>query len=98
MRGGQTFHFVYALRLILIIFPPDKSSEFDDSFQDRQRTGGGLSMHSFRRNEHGASPPTRGDTSMFSRGTHGKWETRSSGRSDRDSDSRSEWDSGVVYT
>ncbi|KAJ1393438.1 hypothetical protein SESBI_34972 [Sesbania bispinosa] len=50
-------------------------------------------MHSFRRNEYGSSPPTRGDMNSFSRGTHGKWESRSSGRSDKDSDSQSEWDS-----
>ncbi|KAK7394724.1 hypothetical protein VNO78_15259 [Psophocarpus tetragonolobus] len=67
-------------------------SEFEDASQERQRSTGGLSMHSFsRRNEHGSSPPTRGDS--FSRGIHGKWETRSSGRSDKDSDSQSEWDS-----
>ncbi|XP_027351659.1 uncharacterized protein LOC113862716 isoform X3 [Abrus precatorius] len=66
-------------------------SEFEDASQERQRSTGGLSMHSFRRNEYGSSPPTRGDS--FSRGIHGKWETRSSGRSDRDSDSQSEWDS-----
>ncbi|TKY65401.1 hypothetical protein E2542_SST08259 [Spatholobus suberectus] len=66
-------------------------SEFEDASQDRQRSTGGLSMHSFRRNEYGSSPPTKGDS--FSRGVHGKWETRSSGRSDRDSDSQSEWDS-----
>ncbi|KAK7340305.1 hypothetical protein VNO77_21007 [Canavalia gladiata] len=66
-------------------------SEFEDVYQDRQRSTGGLSMHSFRRNEYGSSPPSRGDS--FSRGIHGKWETRSSGRSDKDSDSQSEWDS-----
>ncbi|XP_061360150.1 uncharacterized protein LOC133304176 isoform X2 [Gastrolobium bilobum] len=68
-------------------------SEFEDASQDRQRSTGGLSMHSFRRTEYGSSPPTRGDMNSTSRGIHGKWETRSSGRSDRDSDSQSEWDS-----
>ncbi|XP_047150509.1 uncharacterized protein LOC124822539 isoform X3 [Vigna umbellata] len=66
-------------------------SELEDVSQDRQRSSGGLSMHSFRRNDYGSSPPTRGDS--FPRGVHGKWETRSSGRSDKDSDSQSEWDS-----
>ncbi|XP_027928659.1 uncharacterized protein LOC114185239 isoform X5 [Vigna unguiculata] len=66
-------------------------SELEDVSQDRQRSSGGLSMHSFRRNDYGSSPPTRGDS--FPRGIHGKWETRSSGRSDKDSDSQSEWDS-----
>ncbi|KAL2330237.1 hypothetical protein Fmac_017818 [Flemingia macrophylla] len=62
-------------------------SEFEDASLDRQRSTGGLSVHSFgRRSEYGSSPPT-------SRGIHGKWETRSSGRSDKDSDSQSEWDS-----
>jgi len=72
-----------------------ENSELEDVSQDRQRSSGGLSMHSFRRNDYGSSPPTRGDS--FSRGIHGKWETRSSGRSDKDSDSQSEWDSGF-YT
>ncbi|XP_068488758.1 uncharacterized protein [Phaseolus vulgaris] len=66
-------------------------SELEDVSQDKQRSSGGLSMQSFRRNDYGSSPPTRGDS--FSRGIHGKWETRSSGRSDKDSDSQSEWDS-----
>ncbi|CAJ1820888.1 unnamed protein product [Sphenostylis stenocarpa] len=66
-------------------------SEFEDASQDRQRISGGLSMHSFRRNEYGSSPPTRGDS--FPRGIHGKWETRTSARSDKESDSQSEWDS-----
>ncbi|KAL1360501.1 hypothetical protein HN51_005903 [Arachis hypogaea] len=66
-------------------------SEFEDAPQERQRSTGGLSMHSFRRNEYSSSPPTRSDS--FSRGVHGKWESRSSGRSDKDSDSQSEWDS-----
>ncbi|KAK7295135.1 hypothetical protein RJT34_18039 [Clitoria ternatea] len=66
-------------------------SEFEDASQDRHRSTGGLSMHNFRRNEYGSSPPTRGDS--FSRAIHGKWETRSSGRSDKDSDSQSDLDS-----
>ncbi|KAL3000808.1 hypothetical protein AAZX31_09G234100 [Glycine max] len=67
-------------------------SEFEDASQDRQRSTGGLSVHSFsRRIEYSSSPLTRGDS--FSRGIHGKWETRSSGRSDKDSDSQSELDS-----
>ena len=52
-------------------------------------------MNSFRRNEYGSSPPTRGDSSSYSsRGIHGRWESRSSGRSDKESDSQSDWDSG----
>lgn len=69
-------------------------SEFEDASQDRQRTSGGLSLNSFRRNEYGSSPPTRGDSSSYSsRGIHGRWESRSSGRSDKESDSQSDWDS-----
>lgn len=30
----------------------------------------------------------------YSRGIHGRWDSRSSGRGDRDSDSQSDWDSG----
>ncbi|KAJ7951186.1 Serine-rich adhesin for platelets like [Quillaja saponaria] len=68
-------------------------SEFEDSFQDRQRSYVGLSAHNFRRSEYGTSPPTGGDMTGYSRGIHGRWETRSSGRSDKDSDSHSDWDS-----
>ncbi|CAK8542442.1 unnamed protein product [Lathyrus sativus] len=68
-------------------------SEFEDASLDRHRSTGALPTHSFRRNEYSSSPPTRGDMNNFSRGTHGKWDSRSSGRSDRDIDSQSEWDS-----
>lgn len=68
-------------------------SEFEDALQDRQKGSGSLSMHSFRRNEYGSSPPTRGESGNYSRGIHGRWDSRSSGRSDRDSDSQSDWDS-----
>lgn len=71
-------------------------SEFEDASQDRQRTSGGLSLNSFRRNEYGSSPPTRGDSTGYNRGIQGRWESRSSGRSDRESDSQSDWDSGKV--
>ncbi|XP_044502268.1 uncharacterized protein LOC123223218 isoform X2 [Mangifera indica] len=68
-------------------------SEFEDAPGDRQKTPGGLSLHSFRRNEYGSSPPTRGESGNFSRGIHGRWDSRSSGRGDRDSDLQSDWDS-----
>ncbi|XP_019455496.1 PREDICTED: uncharacterized protein LOC109356569 [Lupinus angustifolius] len=68
-------------------------SEFEDALVDRHRSTGGLSTTSFRRNEYSSSPPARGDTNSFLRGTHGKWDTRSSGRSDKYSDSQSERES-----
>ncbi|KAG6730108.1 hypothetical protein I3842_01G063300 [Carya illinoinensis] len=68
-------------------------SDFEDSFQDRQRISGGLSSHSYKRNEYGSSPPTRGDFSSYSRGVHGRWEGRSSVRSDKDSDSQPDLES-----
>ncbi|RVW47045.1 hypothetical protein CK203_097687 [Vitis vinifera] len=74
-------------------------SEFEDASynaQDRQKISGSLSLQSFRRNEYGSSPPTRGDSSNSSRGIHGRWESRSSGRSEKDSDSQSDWDSGMA--
>ncbi|PPS15580.1 hypothetical protein GOBAR_AA04974 [Gossypium barbadense] len=63
-------------------------SDFEDTSQDRQRIPGTLS--GYRRNEYSSSPPTRGD---YSRGIHGRWDSRSSGKSDRDSDTQSDWDS-----
>lgn len=80
---------------VLYLFVYLGNSEFEDAPPERQRSAGGLSMHSFRRNEYGSSPPTRGES--FLRGIHGKWETRSSGRSDKDSDSQSELDSGFLH-
>ncbi|KAF5464348.1 hypothetical protein F2P56_014430 [Juglans regia] len=72
-------------------------SDFEDSFQDRQRISGGLSSHSYKRNEYGSSPPTRGDFSSYSRGVHGRWEGRTSVRSDKDSDSQPDLESGRQY-
>ncbi|CAL0308438.1 unnamed protein product [Lupinus luteus] len=68
-------------------------SGFQDALVDRHRSTGVLSTRSFRRDEYSSSPPTRGDTNSFLRGTHGKWDSRSSGRSDKDSDSQSERES-----
>jgi len=70
------------------------NSELGDTSQDRYRIPGSASSQSFRRNDYSSSPPTRGDSSNFSRGIHGRWDSRSSGRSDRDSESQSDWDSG----
>ncbi|XP_042965099.1 uncharacterized protein LOC122299158 isoform X1 [Carya illinoinensis] len=74
-------------------------SEFEDSFQDQQRVSSALSSHSYRRNEYGSSPPTKGDFNSYSWGVHGRWESRSSVRGDKDSDSQSDWelDSGRRY-
>ncbi|KAL5727241.1 hypothetical protein ACHQM5_000458 [Ranunculus cassubicifolius] len=74
-------------------------SEFEDasnSIPERPRLPGSLSSQNFRRGEYGASPPTRGDIGNSSRGPHGRWDTRSTGSNDRDSDSQldSESDSG----
>ncbi|XP_030468289.1 uncharacterized protein LOC115686983 isoform X1 [Syzygium oleosum] len=68
-------------------------AEFEDASQDRQRTSGSFLLQGYRRNEYGSSPPTRGDVSNYSRGIHGRWDSRSSGWSDKDSDSQSDWDS-----
>ncbi|KAJ4832409.1 hypothetical protein Tsubulata_031410 [Turnera subulata] len=68
-------------------------SDFEDTSQDRYRIPGTLSSQTFRRNEYGSSPPTRGDASNYSRCIQGRWDSRSSGRSDRDSDSQSDRDS-----
>lgn len=70
-------------------------SEFEDASQDRQRTSGSFLLQGYRRNEYGSSPPTRGDVSNYSRAIHGRWDSRSSGWSDKDSDSQSDWDSGI---
>ncbi|KAK8693556.1 hypothetical protein V6N13_071134 [Hibiscus sabdariffa] len=66
-------------------------SEFEDTSQDRQRIPG--TFTGYRRNEYSSSPPTRGESGNYSRGIHGRWDSRSSGKSDRDSDTQSDWDS-----
>ncbi|XP_038882192.1 uncharacterized protein LOC120073406 isoform X2 [Benincasa hispida] len=68
-------------------------AEFEEASYDRQRVSGALSLNSFRRNEYGSSPPSRAETSNYSRRIHGKREIHSSGRSDKDSDSQSDRDS-----
>ncbi|XP_031393806.1 uncharacterized protein LOC116205364 [Punica granatum] len=73
-------------------------SEFEDASQEKHRIPGSLSSHGFRRNEYGSSPPTRGDLSNYNKGVHGRWDSRSSGRSDKDTDSQSgDSDSGKRY-
>lgn len=74
-------------------FDPSIIAEFEEASHDRQRVSGALSLNSFRRNEYGSSPPSRAETSNYSRRIHGKREIHSSGRSDKDSDSQSDRDS-----
>jgi len=71
-----------------------RASELEDTSQDRYKIPVSSSSQSSRCNDNSSSPPTRGDSSNFFRGIHGRWDSRSSGRSDRDSDSQSDWDSG----
>lgn len=71
-------------------------SEFEDTsygIQDRQRGSGSSPLLSYRRTEYSSSPPFKGDSSNYSRGTYGKWDSYSSGRSEKDSDTKSDWDS-----
>ncbi|KAL6496809.1 hypothetical protein OROHE_027291 [Orobanche hederae] len=77
-------------------FDESLKSEFEDALlriPDRPRIPGSLPFHGFRRNEFGASPPTRVDAGTYSRGNYGKWESRSCMRGDRDRDSQSDKDS-----
>ncbi|KAF8413225.1 hypothetical protein HHK36_001201 [Tetracentron sinense] len=83
-------------------FDPSVLSEFEDgshSILGWQRTSGSLSLQSFRRSEYWPSPPTRGDSSSYSRVIHGRWDSQTSGTNDRDIDSQrdSEFDSGRRY-
>ncbi|KAJ8529223.1 hypothetical protein K7X08_036058 [Anisodus acutangulus] len=71
-------------------------SELEDisrGIQDRQKIPGSLPSQGFGRNDYSSSPPTRGDSDGNSRGIYGRWESRSSACSDRDSDSQSDKDS-----
>lgn len=64
----------------------------ENSIQERSRTHGSLPLQGFRRNDYSSSPPTRGDSSNYSRGVYGRWDNRSSGWSDKDGDSQSDMD------
>ncbi|KAI7740099.1 hypothetical protein M8C21_010317 [Ambrosia artemisiifolia] len=65
--------------------------EFEEnSIQDRPRTHGNSPLQGFRRNDYSSSPPTRGDSSNYSRGGYGRWDNRSSGWSEKDGDSQSD--------
>ncbi|KAL6501959.1 hypothetical protein OROGR_027092 [Orobanche gracilis] len=77
-------------------FDESLKSDLEDALMripDRPRIPGSLPFHGFRRNEFGASPPTRVDAGTYSKGNYGKWESRSSMRGDRDCDSQSDKDS-----
>ncbi|XP_043717180.1 uncharacterized protein LOC122665149 isoform X2 [Telopea speciosissima] len=82
-------------------FDPSILSEFEEtshSIPEWQRNPGSLSLQSFRRGEYGSSPPSRGDSGNYSRGSHGRWDSHSSGSIDKDSDSYSDCsDSGKRY-
>lgn len=67
------------------------NSEFEDTTQ--QRVSGPGPLLGSRRGDYGSSPPTRGE-SNHPRGIYGKWGSRSSGQSDKDSDSQSDRESG----
>ena len=74
-------------------------SEFEDAFQgiqDWPRIHGSVPFQSYRRTDYSSSPPTKGDSSSYSQGIYGKWDSRSSGRSERDTDPQSDWDSGLL--
>lgn len=64
----------------------------DSSIQERSRPHGNPPLQGFRRNDYSSSPPTRGDSSNFSRGVYGRWDNRSSGWNDKDGDSQSDLD------
>ncbi|XP_074321689.1 uncharacterized protein LOC141658731 [Silene latifolia] len=54
--------------------------------QDRPRALGSSPLQGFRRTDYGSSLPARGDSGTYSRGIQ-RWDSRSSGKSEGDSDS-----------
>lgn len=69
-------------------------SEFGDASGntfERQRHLGGLSLQSSKRGEYGSLLPNRSEgSSSFARGNQGRWDTRSTGSSEKDGDSQSD--------
>lgn len=62
-------------------------SDFD-CIPERQRALGSSSLQGFKRTDYGTSVPAKGDAGNYSRGLN-RWDSRSSVRSDTDSDSES---------
>lgn len=96
-RKSYTRDFLFSLSELEICkrlpsgFDQSILSELEEaSVQERPRGHGNLPLQGFRRNDYSSSPPTRGDSSNFSRGAYGRWDNRSSGWSDKDGDSQSE--------
>ncbi|GAB4844524.1 hypothetical protein Ancab_037903 [Ancistrocladus abbreviatus] len=74
-------------------------SEFDvtsHGIQDRPRACGSSVLPVFRHNNYGSSSPTEGDMDNYSRGLH-RWDSRSSGQSDTDTQSDRDSNSGRHY-
>ncbi|KAL8114115.1 uncharacterized protein LOC141667013 isoform X2 [Apium graveolens] len=67
--------------------------ESEDTTKQKIPSPGSFQLLGSRRGDYSSSPPTRGDSSNYSRGIYGKWGSRSSGQSDKDSDSQSDRDS-----
>lgn len=80
--------------MIICIFSNSELEDTSHGIQDHQRVPGSLPLQGFRRTDYSSSPPTRGDSSSYSRGNYGRWDNRSSGWGDRDNDAQSDWDSG----
>ncbi|KAL4586098.1 hypothetical protein LXL04_010729 [Taraxacum kok-saghyz] len=93
LRISRNYYITAVVPWAFINFASLKTSELEEaSVQERPRTHGNLPLQGFRRNDYSSSPPTRGDSSTYSRGTYGRWDSRSSGWSDKDGDSQSDLD------
>ncbi|KAJ4910282.1 hypothetical protein Rs2_04903 [Raphanus sativus] len=77
---------------------PNLPSEFNDLLlrDSQDPSPGDFVTHGLRRNDYSSSPPTRarGEFGSNSRGSHGRWEGRSGGWTDKDADSHSDRDPG----
>lgn len=90
---SYTIEFLLSLRELEVCkklpngFDESLLSEFEDTcYGIHQRVAGSSSLQGFRRTDYGSPVPSRGDSASYSRGIH-RWDSRSSGRSDTDSDS-----------
>ncbi|CAH8323966.1 unnamed protein product [Eruca vesicaria subsp. sativa] len=91
-RISYTRNFLFSLRDKDVCKQlPNLPTEFNDLLL---RVVEDPSPERLRWNDYSSSPPTRGELGSNFRGTHGRWEGRSGGWNDKDSDSLSDRDPG----
>ncbi|CAH8318665.1 unnamed protein product [Eruca vesicaria subsp. sativa] len=72
----------------------ESNNDSQDPSPERHKISVDFASHGLKRSDYSSSPPTRGEFGSNSRGGRGRWEGRSGGWNDKDSDSHSHRDPG----